>query len=104
MKMQLTTRKRIGKIINAIRSCAPILKADIAAGLRRDEFLPVFQPAVEFRTGQLAGFEVLACWDHRRRGPLMPADFISGVERSGPVWATAWDCSPLPKAWKLRNK
>lgn len=29
-----------------------LMKADIAAGLRRDEFFPVFQPQVELRTGQ----------------------------------------------------
>jgi len=60
-----------------------LLKADIAAGLRRDEFFPVFQPLVELRTGQLAGFEVLARWNYRRQQLLMPADFIPAVEGSG---------------------
>lgn len=60
-----------------------LMKADIAAGLRRDEFFPVFQPVVELRTGQLAGFEVLARWNYRRQQLLMPADFIPAVEGSG---------------------
>jgi PAS domain S-box-containing protein len=60
-----------------------LMKADIAAGLRRDEFFPVFQPQVELRTGQLTGFEVLARWNYRRQQLLMPADFIPAVEGSG---------------------
>jgi len=60
-----------------------LVKADIAAGLRRDEFFPVFQPLVELRTGQLSGFEVLARWNYRRQELLMPADFIPAVEGSG---------------------
>ncbi|MFZ0632823.1 MAG: EAL domain-containing protein [Acidobacteriaceae bacterium] len=60
-----------------------LLKADIAAGLRRDEFFPVFQPLVELRTGQIAGFEALARWNYRRQELLMPADFIPVVEGSG---------------------
>ena len=61
----------------------PFPKAAIATGLRRDEFFPVFQPLVELRTGRLAGLEVLARWNRRREGLLMPADFIPDVERSG---------------------
>ena len=58
-------------------------KSEIAKALRNGDFFPVFQPLVELRTGQLAGFEVLARWSHRRHGLLMPADFISAVEKSG---------------------
>jgi PAS domain S-box-containing protein len=61
----------------------PFVKAQIAKALRHHEFFPVFQPLVELRTGQLAGFEVLARWNHMRQGLVMPADFIPAVERSG---------------------
>ena len=59
------------------------LKTEIARALRLGEFFPVFQPLVELRTGQLAGFEVLARWNHKRHGLLMPADFIPAAESSG---------------------
>jgi EAL domain-containing protein (putative c-di-GMP-specific phosphodiesterase class I) len=83
MKFRIPSREQIGKLLSTIRSCVPVLKADIARGLSRDEFLPVFQPLVELRTGQLTGFEVLARWNHRRLGLLTPADFIPAVEKSG---------------------
>jgi PAS domain S-box-containing protein len=83
MKIRIPSREQTGKILSTIRSCLSVLNADIARGLSRDEFLPVFQPLVELRTGQLTGFEVLARWNHRRLGLLMPADFIPAVEKSG---------------------
>lgn len=58
-------------------------KAAIAGALKHDEFFPVFQPLVQLRTGQLAGFEVLARWQHGRQGLVMPVDFIPAVEKSG---------------------
>lgn len=50
-----------------------------------DEFFPVFQPIVELRTGQLAGFEVLARWLHPRLGLIAPDEFIPFLERSGQI-------------------
>jgi PAS domain S-box-containing protein len=47
------------------------------------EFYPFFQPVVELRTGQLAGFELLARWRHPRLGIVMPDDFIPAIEKSG---------------------
>lgn len=57
--------------------------ADIARGLERGEFFPVFQPLVELRTGRLAGYEVLARWRHPIHGILMPDCFIPVLEASG---------------------
>jgi len=58
-------------------------EGDVHRALEADEFLPYFQPIVELRTGQLAGFEVLARWTHVRLGTIPPDDFIPIVERSG---------------------
>jgi PAS domain S-box-containing protein len=57
--------------------------ADIHRALDEDEFFPFFQPLVELRTGQLAGFELLARWKHPRLGIILPDDFIPVVEKSG---------------------
>jgi len=46
--------------------------------LDQDEFFPAFQPYVELRTGQLAGFELLARWRH-----ATPDEFIPRLEASG---------------------
>lgn len=56
---------------------------DIQRALEQDEIFPVFQPLVELRTGQLAGFEVLARWHHAELGEIPPDQFISQCEASG---------------------
>lgn len=56
---------------------------DMVRGLERDEFFPVFQPMIELRTGELAGFEVLARWQPPGSPVIMPDEFIPVMERSG---------------------
>lgn len=58
---------------------------DLHRAFDKDEFYPFFQPLVELRTGQLAGFELLARWRHPRRGIILPDDFIAVVEKSGRI-------------------
>jgi PAS domain S-box-containing protein len=58
-------------------------ESDIRRAFDEDEFYPVFQPLVELRTGQLAGFEALARWRHKVQGAIMPDDFIPSVENTG---------------------
>jgi PAS domain S-box-containing protein len=57
--------------------------AEVRLALERDELLPSFQPLVELRTGQLAGLEVLARWQHPQLGPVLPKNFISLAEENG---------------------
>src|ERR1035437_1404088 len=59
---------------------API---DLLGAFERDEVVPFFQPLVELRTGQLAGFEVLARWNHPGLGTILPDHFIPTVEKIG---------------------
>jgi PAS domain S-box-containing protein len=58
---------------------------DLHRAFDKNEFYPFFQPMVELRTGQLAGFELLARWRHPRRGIILPDDFIAVVEKSGRI-------------------
>lgn len=48
-----------------------------------EEIIPHFQPIVALRSGQLAGFEVLARWQHPIRGLILPAEFIPLAEETG---------------------
>ncbi|MGB6831272.1 MAG: EAL domain-containing protein [Terracidiphilus sp.] len=56
---------------------------DLRRALDNDEVIPCFQPIVEFKTGRLAGFEVLARWQHSQFGPVLPENFISLAEQNG---------------------
>jgi diguanylate cyclase (GGDEF)-like protein len=71
-----------------------------------------YQPLIDLRSGAVAGFEALARWDHPRRGPISPSEFIPVAEESGLIvplgqWAlesaittlSGWDAAnggPLP--------
>lgn len=56
---------------------------DLRSALTREEVIPSFQPLVELRTGRLAGFEVLARWQHPVHGLILPENFISLAEENG---------------------
>ncbi|MEA3063795.1 MAG: hypothetical protein QOJ27_223 [Sphingomonadales bacterium] len=71
-----------------------------------------YQPLIDLRSGEVAGFEALARWNHPRRGAISPAEFIPVAEESGLIvplgqWAletalatlAGWDAAhgaPLP--------
>ena len=55
----------------------------VRAGLRDDEFVPFFQPIVTLHTGEVAGVEVLARWQHGSLGILPPGAFIATAEQEG---------------------
>ena len=51
--------------------------------LRSGKFIPYFQPLVDFRTGRITGFEVLARWHHPEVGLVLPESFIPQAESEG---------------------
>jgi len=55
------------------------LRSGIAAG----EFVPYYQPQVEFGTGRIRGFEMLARWHHPAGGVIGPDVFIPVAEETG---------------------
>src|SRR5258708_35269815 len=57
--------------------------AEIAEGLRRDEFEPFFQPKVEMKTRRIVGAEALARWRHPQKGIVIPEAFIPQMEEYG---------------------
>ena len=70
---------------------------DASRALRDGHFVPFFQPLVTLRTGQLAGFEVLARWQHPRAGLVPPSDFIPVAEQDG--WIEELSQQILQKAF-----
>jgi PAS domain S-box-containing protein len=55
----------------------------VRAGLMADEFVPFFQPVVTLHTGEVAGVEVLARWQHGGLGIVPPGAFIAIAEQEG---------------------
>jgi len=56
---------------------------DVLRAMENDAVVPCFQPIVELRTGRLAGFEILARWQHPEHGLILPENFISLAEENG---------------------
>jgi len=56
---------------------------DVRRAFGEDEFFPFFQPQVALSTGQLAGFEALARWNHQLLGAISPDAFVPIVQNCG---------------------
>lgn len=59
------------------------MQTDLRRAIDRNELELAFQPIVDLRTGQLAGFEALVRWPGGARGPVPPAVFIPVAEECG---------------------
>ena len=83
--------------------------SDLHRALVNDEIVPVFQPLVELRTGDLLGFEVLARWRHPELGLILPTNFIPLAEEyelAGDLMEQVFrkafrSCKKLPKSLGL---
>ncbi|HEX2257297.1 MAG TPA: EAL domain-containing protein [Afifellaceae bacterium] len=56
------------------------LMTDVRAGLQADQFVVAYQPKIDLRSNQLAGFEALIRWAHPERGLLTPAAFGEALD------------------------
>ena len=62
-----------------------ISRNDLVFAVVNHNILPYYQPKICIRTGQLAGAEALARWEHPELGFIPPAVFIPLAEREGMV-------------------
>jgi diguanylate cyclase (GGDEF)-like protein/PAS domain S-box-containing protein len=59
-------------------------EADLRDAVQQDDQLWVaYQPIVDLKTGELAGFEALVRWDHPEYGSIPPNEFIPIAEATG---------------------
>ena len=58
-------------------------ETDMRRGLLEGEFVPFFQPQYDLTSGQIVGAEVLARWQHPKRGLLSASEFISEANGLG---------------------
>ncbi|ATP42464.1 PAS domain S-box protein [Solibacillus sp. R5-41] len=78
--------------------------ANIAMGLRKNEFVPMLQPKVDIQTGEIDSFEALARWISPKLGFVSPALFIPVAENTGNI--TKIDRAIFKKVleWQKRRK
>ena len=60
-----------------------VLENEIRQGIEKGQFVPYFQPKVDFGTGRISGCEALVRWIHPKHGIVSPAKFIPAAEESG---------------------
>jgi predicted signal transduction protein with EAL and GGDEF domain len=61
------------------------IEQGIRIGIEHGQFVPYFEPQVDFATGEITGFEVLARWNHPLSGVIGPDVFIPIAEEIGVI-------------------
>ena len=59
------------------------IETELRRALDKDELDLFYQPLIDLKSGQVAGFEALARWTHEDRGEISPTEFIPVAEESG---------------------
>ena len=59
------------------------IETELRRALDRDQLRLFYQPLIDLKSGEVAGFEALARWTHPDRGEISPAEFIPVAEESG---------------------
>ncbi len=80
------------------------IETELRRALDKDQLKLFYQPLIDLKSGEVAGFEALARWTHEDRGEITPGEFIPVAEESGLIlqlgrWAmdkatntlAAWD-------------
>jgi diguanylate cyclase (GGDEF)-like protein len=59
------------------------IETELRRALDRDQLNLFYQPLINLKSGEVAGFEALARWTHEERGEISPTEFIPVAEESG---------------------
>ena len=59
------------------------IETELRRALDKDQLKLFYQPLIDLKSGEVAGFEALARWHHDDRGEISPAEFIPVAEESG---------------------
>ena len=59
------------------------IETELRRALDKDRLQLFYQPLIDLKSGEVAGFEALARWTHDDRGDISPSEFIPVAEESG---------------------
>jgi diguanylate cyclase (GGDEF)-like protein len=59
------------------------IETELRRALDKDHLDLFYQPLINLKSGEVAGFEALARWTHEDRGEISPTEFIPVAEESG---------------------
>jgi diguanylate cyclase (GGDEF)-like protein len=59
------------------------IETELRRALDKDQLKLFYQPLIDLKSGEVAGFEALARWNHADRGEISPSEFIPVAEESG---------------------
>jgi len=59
------------------------IETELRRALDKDQLKLFYQPLINLKSGEVAGFEALARWNHEDRGEISPTEFIPVAEESG---------------------
>jgi diguanylate cyclase (GGDEF)-like protein len=59
------------------------IETELRRALDKDQLELFYQPLINLKSGEVAGFEALARWTHADRGAISPSEFIPVAEESG---------------------
>ena len=59
------------------------IETELRRALDKDQLKLFYQPLINLKSGEVAGFEALARWNHPDRGEISPTEFIPVAEESG---------------------
>jgi diguanylate cyclase (GGDEF)-like protein len=63
------------------------IETELRRALDKDQLRLFYQPLINLKSGEVAGFEALARWNHEDRGEISPTEFIPVAEESGLILA-----------------
>lgn len=63
------------------------IETELRRALEKDQLELFYQPLINLKSGEVAGFEALARWTHEDRGEISPTEFIPVAEESGLILA-----------------
>ncbi len=59
------------------------IETELRRALDKEQLKLFYQPLIDLKSGEVAGFEALARWTHEDRGEISPTEFIPVAEESG---------------------